>query len=332
MFDLGDTLLYALSDWKETSWPSYKKSFFELLKASRLEVALDSGMEQVFSPGPSLRVLESLGHCDVLFTAGQGRIYISPPVLALLPCAGLPRAILCGSRSPETIISLQDIVQRMKDCELVVENQQRRDLVAPSRIEVRAESQGSLFRIAEKLDVQIQDPPTAWLLIAASAGLHDYTESLTWTEIPELNWPRADFDDNLLKFRPANDQREKRLSAYRNPTSGISEYRLWNGIQNAIVDLDWARFAVLASAGKTVLYYDGRSGELRVPATVPLPKLLSRGLSLISGRAPRRGDSGNSLPLLGRRMPVISFADIPPDVLETIRLKLGQPAVQGSHC
>ena len=327
MFDLGDTLLYALSDWKETSWSSYKKAFAELLRASQLQVHTNSDLEHVFSPGFSLRLLECLGHCDVCFSASRGRVYASPPVLALLPCTGFPRAVLCGSRSPETIITLQDAVQEIKGCELVVDNQQARDLLAPCRVEVRAENQESLFAVADRTNVHIQNQPTAWLVMQESGELDEYAESLTWTDDPELNWPRADFDEELLRFRPAKEQREKRLSAYRNPTSGLNEYRLWNGKRNAIADLDWARFVALASARRGVLFYDRRLGELRVPATVPLPKLLSRGLSLLSGRAPQRCDPEEAVSLVGRWMPFVSFADVPPDVLESVRVKLGQSTV-----
>ena len=52
-------------------------------------------------------MLDALGHCDSIFdSAGEGIVYVGPPTLAALPIPGLPRAVVCGSRSPDTLALL----------------------------------------------------------------------------------------------------------------------------------------------------------------------------------------------------------------------------------
>src|SRR5258708_60524 len=108
MYESGDILLFTLSAWRETSWSAFKKAFDEIYRI-RLTTEEISDPEPVhFERARALRTLVGLGHCDVE-SNGSPSIKVGPPVLAALPYPGLPRAVLCGSRSPSTVRTLQKI-------------------------------------------------------------------------------------------------------------------------------------------------------------------------------------------------------------------------------
>ena len=61
------------------------------------------------------RALDILGHCDLEFSQSGRRVHAAPPVLARLPIAGLPQAVLTGSRSPKTIPSVKEACKRANE-------------------------------------------------------------------------------------------------------------------------------------------------------------------------------------------------------------------------
>ena len=87
----------------------------------------------------------------------------------------------------------------------------------------------------------------------------------------------------------------------------------------------WGRFAVLKSAGKQVLVYDETNGDLAVPESVPLPRLLARGLTLCSGVPPMPEGGTPSLSSGGKGRRTV-YRGVSPDVLRTVAGKLAQTA------
>lgn len=324
MFDLGDTLLYALSNWGETSWVSFRKAFNELLSSASSSGFDHHQYRHVVTPRNSLRVLESLAHCDVGFEGSLGRIRVSPPTLALLPNVGLPSAVLCGSRSPETIMILDEEVRKVRGCKLVVESEVSNDPLSPSRVEVSARSIEQLFEVGNRIGVQMQENPAAWAVLAVSADLGLYRQSLEWSDSSELNWSSSRFDTNVARFRPAHDLAPSSLMSYRNPITAACEYRHWNGTLNAVADLDWGRFLAMEASGLEFVSYDEVNNRLDVCATTPLPILISRGLTLLSGRAPQRTAHPGISKSMKFNFPIVSYHSVPPDVCKFVQKKLGQ--------
>lgn len=325
MFDIGDALLFALSAWRQCSWRSFRRAFDDLYIRS---LATSGTIEE---PGSivrrnAARALDALGHCEVIFGTGSNSLFAAPSVLAQLPAAGLPRAVLCGSRSPDSLRALRDAAGRVgPSLQVQAASQVSINRFAPARIEVQATSEAAMSRLAQDVGLAYEAVPPAWSLVSVSGSLDRFMESLAWSQRPALNWVSTDFDPDQVRFSGGSTSGvDLILRRYQDPVRGGWLFWLWLGGHCAeIDDPSWGRYAVLAALGRTVLRYDAASGELSVPAGVPLPRLLSRAMTLCSGYAaamvaePARVAGG-----VPRRYAV--YRGVPPDVLRVCAEKLGQ--------
>ena len=285
MSSLGDLLLYAISSLQKMSWGSYCKAFNELHPRG---LRLADGSEDMPDRHDRRRaaiMLDVLGHVDLDFVGREGTLTVSPATLFQLPTRGLPRAILAGRRSPQTITDLVGASDGLATT-VYARAQPERSVFAPARIEIVSESNESLLEFADRIGVACDLTPAAWTITTFAGSLGEYLAQLTWERRGELNWPRSDFSIETLRFeRGLEADGETVLSRYDDPTQGGQYYMLRNGPLSAEVDPSWGRYAVLAS-GRTVLEYSEETGQVIVPATVPLPRLFSRALSACSGLAP----------------------------------------------
>ena len=261
---------------------------------------------------------DALGHWEVAHTGVARRIVVAPAVLVRLPWPGLPRAVLCGARSPDTVAEIQSVCDSVRGLSLSMSSQPHHPY-APTRLELSGESEEQLVAAGRQLSVRYEPTPVAWSIAQASGSVGSYLEALTWEEREDLNWIRREFDPELLRFRPAADgigPSPTRLIAYSHPSGWDWRDWLWHDGASADVDRSWGRYCVLASVGRCVLQYSRGDGVATVPRLVPLPKLLARALALCSGEAPRLvPDSG-----LGRR----AYPSVPLPVFEAVSAKLQQ--------
>jgi hypothetical protein len=330
VFDLGDALLYTVSAWRQCPWQAFRRAF-DGLYARRLSTSGATEEPDANVRLNAARVLDALGHCDVVFCAGTGNVFAAPSALAELPVAGLPRAVLCGSRSPESLDVLRAAARRAaRFVQVRASSQTAANPFAPARIEVQAASAAVLRAFAEDVGVLYEDPPPAWSLAGLSGSLQQFLESLNWSRRPDLNWKRTDFDPGQLRFVGRRDPDAALiLSRYQDPVRGRWSFWMWRGGEGVEVDdPSWGRYAVLAACGRTVVQYDRVSGQFAVPASVPLPGMLSRAVSLCSGHAlatapPSRAAGGPNV-----RMQV--YRDVPSDVYRVCAEKIGQLPTGGA--
>lgn len=325
MFDIGDALLFALSAWRQCSWRSFRRAFDDLYVRS---LATSGTAEE---PGPMIRrdaahALDALGHCEVVFGTATDSVFAAPSVLAQLPAAGLPTAVLCGSRSPDSLRALRDAAGRAgSSVQVKAASQVSTNRFAPARLEIQATSEGAMRQMAEDIGLVYEPVPPAWSLVSVSGSVDRFMESLEWSKRPDLDWAWTDFDPDKGRFAGAStSSSELILRRYQDPVRGGWLFWLWrDGRCAEIEDPSWGRYAVLAGLRITVLLYDAASGELSVPAGVPLPRLLSRAMALCSGYAPAlvakpaRVAGGSP----GR---YLTYSGVPPDVLRLCAAKLGQ--------
>jgi hypothetical protein len=285
MSSSGDHLLYVLSAKREIAWSAFKRVFEVLYQAPGLD---RTEVEQARPRRTStIRALQGLGHCDFVFNESGSRVFIAPAVLARLPTGGLPQAVLCGARSPQTLSQLQEECAK-HGCSMTVSEQPKTGGLLPRRICVQANSASDLQALAASLGVTVENTPTAWSLASVTRPLSDVLAGLRWDPGGDLTWMRRDFDEQALQFRAdAKNISEVRLSRYLNPTKGTHLHWLWRASEHATIDCDWGRYAVLQNSGKNVLYYDERTMDFAAPRGAPLPKLVSRSLCVCSGYAPR---------------------------------------------
>ncbi len=315
--DVGDALLHTLTARREMPWEAFRDAFDSVYRP-----APGADPEPVrYARSRLARILTSLGHCEIT----PGRLVIAPPVLALLPSPGLPTAVLCGARSPETASTVAACCDGRRLLASAAPTPASA-APAPSSIAVTAYNVADHAELACHVGLHFSPTPTAWLLAEAACTIEEYVQSLGWTSDPEINWNRRDFDPEQLHFAApgATQTAAARLSRYEHPGRHGYTDQLWIGGRSAAVDRSWGRYVALAAAGVHAIEYNQSLRTVAVPATVPLPSLASRALALCSGQAPHRGgrtgDHGSARP--GGAFDI--YPRVPPDIFDVIATKLGQ--------
>ena len=272
------------------------------------------------------RSLEALGFFEVDYASR--RVYLCPPTMVLLPDTGTPCALLTGARVPETLTRLRKVVgQAGKQACLLQQAQGRGNINMPHRIVVEAIDKDTLAGIGKEASIDHDlDEPAAWKLANLSATISDISSGLAFSPRQEPNWPRRVFREGRLRFSRAhaNPEAELWLAEYRNPITKQHHHWLWRGYSTAEVERDWGRYVTLVAQGRNVLLYGERSRELAVPATTPLPALLTRAAALSSGTLPEVCTTDHAVAAIPAGHPMLVYQDVPSAIAEMIASKLDQ--------
>jgi len=313
----GDALLYTVSSRRTLQWPSFKLAVDAAFPYGHHKPDVD--MRYLRSEAAAIG--DSLAHWDRMDNGQDGMsIVVAPPVLARLPWPGAPRGVLCGSRSPDTMLAI-GAASASGALDVRAIPQQAVHPYAPSRIEIASRTAEGLAVLAEELCIPYSDQPPAWSMAVACGTVADYLASLEWKPDDHLAWPRRDFDPDRLAFGPPRECGALlRLSNYEHPRGWTRFDRIHREGQMAMVDRAWARYAVLAATRTTIVHYDHRAGCVTVPRQVPLPRLIARSLGLCSGQSPA--------PMAGYGLGVLVYFAVPQGIFDVISSKLDQPSVE----
>jgi hypothetical protein len=321
----GDRLLYAISAKREMSWPVFKRTFELLCMHDLAERSLE---DMKFARYETARTLDALGHIEADFDWPNARLYAAPPALSLLPSSGLPVALLSGARAPNTLDLLSaSIEQRSGSVALAVRNQSDESKRFPARVTVIGESSGDLASLAQEVGLTFQKVPPSWGILNFAGSLSEYLSGCQWLRTDELNWESRQFSVVVLRFSAPQSDGGLRLFRYTHPTRQYPIHYLWRGNAAARVDPDWGRFAALKEAGRNIVHYDRSSSSVVIPATVPLPKLLSRALCFCSGLIPQIAPAAAvaGSPVTAPRFRV--YPSVPWEFARLLALKLDQTLI-----
>lgn len=323
-----ERLLYVLSARKEMSWNSWKETFDALCLVQHRQEGSTGTSGSKYDRNATARSLDSLGHCELDFS-GNGRVAVAAPVLTRLPQAGLPQAVLCGARSPETVVQLQELCNETGG-RLTESDQHASIPLLPRRIMIEADEVNGLHDVARKAGVRFESDPSAWGLLHFAGTLDSMLDQVKWQTESPLNWWAKIFDPKELQWGslerlPAPNTT---LLRYIHPRRQIKLHMLVREGRSAEIDLDWGRYAAIRDAGMNVIIYDDRRYRLAVPQSAPLPRILARSLGLCSGYAPsfltreeatwaNTGDYGYHV-----------YSRIPPQIAHSIAARLGQQIVK----
>lgn len=328
MCDCCNNLLYALSSRQELNWATFK----ELVEGFYPRMAHEhSGLQSVDELRRHVvRTLDLLGHCEFSFECDERRVYISPPVLALLPNVGQPKAILCGARSPRTLSTLEEAGASGSFSRKVSFRRQSlggNTVCAPDRLSVIASDSKTLMTLADKLGYRFSETPPAWPIVYFAGSLESFLSSCVWSNELSLNWRRWDFDLGRLVFSSQHVD-SPLLSRYEDPVRFTQRYYLQYGNHSAQVDLDWGRYAALHLAQVNVLAYDEVQELFVVPCGASLPRLFARALGLCSGYAPLVVNyTLPAIPGTEGQPSCYVFKEVPPVIAFTLAKKLGQSLI-----
>jgi hypothetical protein len=288
MSRVGDELLAVVSARKQMSWRAFREAFDVL--HSRALKARDGINEPVaFVRRRSLRLLADLGHCEFAQTGSTITVCASPSVLARLPLAGLPAAVVCGSRSFESFECLRDACAHFgREARIFQTRQTQSGGYVPSVITVEVDYEAMLHDVAAEVGIRLAGYSPAWRLLRYSGSVAQYEATLDWNEEPDPSWPRRDFSYSTMTFGINHDGRQRRLSSFQDPITQRQIHRLWQDGRVATVERDWGRWMYLRDVGTAAVLFDTSKQRLAIPSTAPLPGILARAISLFSGLAPIR--------------------------------------------
>lgn len=303
-----EQLLHVITATERLEWSVWKNACASVSAGASL-----SGM----SPADCARILEQLGHAEIGPAGATFVISAAPAVLARLPRAGLPVAVLCGGRSPQTESRLR-AAAAVHGTVLAVEAAAAPRLPAPRIFIITADDSDALARTASEAGVRYSPTPPAWALAATAGSLVEYVGALEWQYGPEPAIVAREFDPATGCFGAhAPGRQGMRLIRYF-PRTFVPYCELRDGDRAARVDRDWGAWACLAHAGLTRAVYDRTQRAVAFPARLPLPRPLGRALGLCSGRPPvllERGPDNLPAP---NRVPLHVFTDVPSNLTSAV--------------
>jgi hypothetical protein len=312
----GDLLLYVLSARGELSWSVYKSVFDTLASKERLRYE-NVGIARAICAWN----LDALGFCEFFGGSSDRKLTSVPTHLVRLPTVQ-PKSVLTGARAISTLENISTICRELSIHISAEEQVGEIAHLCPSRFELTAERSDHFNKLAERAGITFSETPAAWALAHTSGELGEIAARLSWQEVPELAWPRMDFDINRCYFRPAPDELRNRvrLTRYKDPKRGTVRYCVWNEHLSAQIDPDWGRYFVLRDASKNVFYFDEKKSLLLLPKTLRLPRLLNRAATLCSGLLPKLLPAA----MVTNTCDYIAYEFVPEALASTIARKVGQ--------
>lgn len=272
-----ELMLHVVTARGALTWAAWRSSLSSL--------ADGRGLAQEFSPAEALRILDALAHVEVTVSSQGITLAAAPAFLARLPHAGLPCAVLCGGRSPES-------ERRLADAAAGVGCRFRAVAAAPERKEtprslfVEGDSPCTLFKVAETVGVAYSETPPAWAIANIVGNVQQYGQTLQWRSEPEPSIPARELDPATLRFADVIPARSGPRLIHYFPRRLPPYHDLRDGQSFARTDRDWGIYSVLGGQGRNVIIHDLHAHTVAIPASAPLPRLFARTLALCSGLAP----------------------------------------------
>jgi len=254
-------------------------------------------------PEVSRNYYEYLGHVELTENdQGVSRFQVNPPRLIPAATACGRRVLLTGGRDPELIGSLFEAAIHLGIQPIVRRQFPGNDhLFLPDAILLEAKGQDAEQRLlacaAEAeipLELDQQVPPLQVALSLLSSDLQGYLNGLEPVIGEELYSGRSVYDTLYLKWDKNSDPefpKTNTLAQYEWERSHDFTYWWWqDAASRFVVDRNWGIYLTLHMAGRTDIILERPVGmnayDVLVPITAPLPRLLNRALTLISGLAP----------------------------------------------
>ncbi|HHT9159008.1 MAG TPA: hypothetical protein ACFYEH_04015 [Candidatus Brocadiaceae bacterium] len=282
---MPERLLYSISTRGKMNFNNFYNAFDTIYSLVYKNYPED--MSFTYLKYQTLRFLDALGHCE--FDFEKRYVYVCPPSLVLLPSFGLPTAVLSGARNPELVTRIKKYAGENKDSIRFYEIPQKvKYFLLPPAIYLEAISKSLIETATLGTGINSQlGEPAAWRLINFSADIARIKQNIVPETRIEPNWQKRTFSRISLTFsKYYKEQDEIRLAEYTNPMNQQKLHWLWTGNKAAEIDRDWGRFLLLTVTGNNVILYDSKRFLLAVPANVPLPRIISRALTLCTGLAP----------------------------------------------
>lgn len=246
----------------------------------------------------SLNYLDYMGILDYEYSTKK--IVVNPPQFILIPTRSGRKVLLIGGRTPELIQKIKaQTNEEGLHLNLEPQDTSLSPFILPTTVTVKGfdESDGNkiekkLKKIAEACSISFNpDKLPQFRLAEFSGNIDEYKSQLTPDErFDDSGWPARIFDVDQLRFNPIDTQsidKSFALVEYR-LTEYSFKHRLWMNGQPHAINKNWGRYMILNRSRKEVIFNDRDKNIVAIPASLPLPRLISEAMTLFSGKAPKR--------------------------------------------
>ncbi|MEA3437854.1 MAG: hypothetical protein U9R43_15415, partial [Thermodesulfobacteriota bacterium] len=143
---MSEQLIYALSSIGQVSFDQFNEIFKKLYLPGN---SYDEELPDINVRSLSLRVLESLGYCEIDYD--KRKIYMCPPSLVLLPSSALPHALLTGARTPGFIEKIKRVTSGRREMAVYNRTSQKNQTInLPDSVSIETTDTDTLKGIADK--------------------------------------------------------------------------------------------------------------------------------------------------------------------------------------
>jgi hypothetical protein len=275
-------------------WDAFDTFYYKRYNQNEIETHLPlSGLKRW-----SLNMLDYMGFLD--FDYKSGKIVVNPPQLIAIPTNIGRRMILIGGRSPRLIDNLWTATQEANfNFYSITQHESISTFLLPNTIIVEGFGKKNELEVDKKMQLisdkcGIKYMPNEFpqfALAEFSGSLNEYKSNLKADEnFNDQGWNVKLFNPFYLQFiREESHQFDKTLALVEYKLNEHKYiHKLWvNGLAHNI-DKSWGRFIILQHNNKHVIVNDRKKAIIAIPASLPLPRLISEAMTLFSGEAPSR--------------------------------------------
>ncbi len=249
----------------------------------------------------SINILDYLGYVDYNYENDQ--IYTLPPKLISIPCNKGRKALLIGGRDEKLINEIIKYCSKSDNkISLSVKRQSEHNLLMliPDSIILESNNSKEFENIATYFEIEFDE----WYLLKLQnilPTLSEY-EQFTISKGSSESWEKFGLEKKVfkkenLKFELVSGYDEGYSLTECRP-SYIPEFGLWINQSYYTVDKNWGKYLFINHCANKVKGFGERTyfakpveifcnqNNLAIPASLPLPKLISRIILQLSGEAP----------------------------------------------
>lgn len=245
----------------------------------------------------SLSYLDFMGLLDYEYSTNK--IIVNPPQFIYIPSSKGKTVLLLGGRTPDLISKLRkEAMDNGLYFNVEPQDSSLSPFLLPSTINItglnkqNGENVEKIFKdIANKHSIMFNPHKLPQFRLAEFSGdIDGYEAQLIQDQrFDDLGWNARIFDVNKLNFYPVrkdNIDKTYSLIEYK-----LNEYRfihkIWINGYSYATNKNWGRYLILKKNNKQVIFNDRDKKIIVVPATLPLPRLISEAMTLFSGKAPK---------------------------------------------
>lgn len=225
------------------------------------------------------------------------KIVVNPPQFIYIPASQGRKILLIGARDSSLVDAIINTAPRHHlQVEITKPFSSNEKLLLPDAITVKAFGMSSdnygekkLDAFAKELQIKFSDdyfPQIA--LHEFSSSIAEYQSSMQLIDENDYDWGRRIFNPEDLCFVRSETQTfDKSFSLIEYKLNEYTYYyKLWIDGKCYQVDKNWGKYLALKQFNKNVILFDSKRKRVAIPWEVPLPRLLSESIILLSGLAP----------------------------------------------